>query len=259
MVAVARRHAHTPWCRHLLAGVLAAGIGCAPEERPVQQVHPVEVPSQQAEPAKVSPVEVVPFDVPNDVPAFLLKGATGTTMRMVFLHGRCTHAQGYVQAFQFAANKRGSVVAPQGDVVCDGAFRRWTPDPVLQDRRIEAAFRAAGDDGELSELVVIGYSQGEYLAEKLLERFPKRYTRAVLMGAPSVPSVQRLRGLRGAVMISGELDSRDLMKQGARLLQSVGVPAIYMEMPGARHAQIVDGERVMEDALSWLTANERPQ
>ena len=127
--------------------------------------------------------------------------------------------------------------------------------PELQDRRIEAAFRASGDEGELTDLLVIGYSQGEVLAEQLVERYPKRYTRAVLMGAPSVPSLPRLRTLRGAVMVSGELDAKDLMKEGARRLEKAGIPSTYFEMPHARRAQIVEGERVMEDVLGWLEKN----
>lgn len=203
------------------------------------------------------PVEVVPVDVPADIPAYYLRGKRGTTARMVFLHGRCTHAQGYVQSFAFAAAKRGSVVAPQGDIACDGALRRWKPDPELQNRRIEAAFRAVGVEGELKDLLVIGYSQGEILAEHLVERFPERYTRAVLIGAPAVPPVSRLRGLRGAVMMSGELDAKELMREGAKRLLAVGVPTTYVEMPRARHAQITEGERTMEDVFAWLETNAR--
>jgi pimeloyl-ACP methyl ester carboxylesterase len=176
---------------------------------------------------------------------------------MVFLHGRCAHAQGYVQAFQFAAATRGSVVAPQGDIACEGAYRRWNVDPVLQDRRIEAAFRAAGDAGPLEDMVVIGYSQGEVLAEQLAERFPSRYTRAVLMGAPAVPSVTRLRRLRACVMVSGERDARDLMKEGARRLQAAGVPSTYVEMPRALHNQMIEGERTMEEVFGWLDTQQR--
>lgn len=109
---------------------------------PLQPAPPVPPPPDP-------PVEVVPLDVPGDLPAFFLHGKAGTTQRMVFLHVRCGHAQGYVQAFQFAAAKRGSVLALQGDVPCGGAYRRWTVDAEVQDRRIAAAFRAAGEAGEL--------------------------------------------------------------------------------------------------------------
>ena len=55
------------------------------------------------------------------------------------------------------------------------------------------------------------------------------------------------------------LDAKEVMKQGTRLLQSAGIPATYIEMPGARHSQITEGERVMEQAFAWLATNERPR
>ena len=179
---------------------------------------------------------------------------------MVFLHVHCGHAQGYVQAFQFAAAKRGSVLALQGDLSCGGDYRRWTVDPELQDRRIASAFRAAGDTGELRDLTVIGYSEGEVLAERLASRFPERYTRAVLIGAPAAPSIERLRRLRGVVMLAGDGDpeARALMMPVAPRLAAAGVPTTFMEMPGTLHAEMGDGERVMDQAFSWLEANQRP-
>jgi pimeloyl-ACP methyl ester carboxylesterase len=203
------------------------------------------------------PVEVVSVAVANDLPVFFLRGREGTHGHFVFLHGRCSHAQGYVQAFQFAVAARGSLVAPQGDAACGGPFRSWTLDADKQHNRIAAAFRAAGDDAPLGEVTLIGYSQGEYLAEMLIERFPERYTRAVLMGAPHTPAVGRLHKLRSAVMVSGELDNKELMKEGARRLDAVGVPTTYVEMPGAPHGAIIDGERTMEAALAWLDTHDR--
>lgn len=202
-------------------------------------------------------VQVVAVRVPNDLPAFYLRGRPGTRGRLVFLHGRCAHAQGYVQAFQFAVAARGTLVAPQGDAPCSGPFRSWTVDAERQNGRIAAAFRAAGDQAPLADVTIIGYSQGEYLAELLVERFPDRYTRAVLMGAPHTPAVGRLHKLRAAVMVSGELDDRELMKEGARRLETAGVPTTYLEMPGAPHGAIVEGERIMDQALAWLESHER--
>jgi hypothetical protein len=82
----------------------------------------------------------------------------------------------------------------------------------------------------------------------------------VLIGAPSAPSVDRLRRLRGVVLLAGEGDAgaRALMKPAVPRLSAAGVPATYMEMPGAPHASMADGERVMEEVFSWLETNERP-
>jgi pimeloyl-ACP methyl ester carboxylesterase len=204
-------------------------------------------------------VEVATVDVPGDVPAFVLHGARGAFM--VFLHGRCTHGLGYVQAFQFAAAAKGTVIAPQGDQACGSTpFRRWSPDIDKLNARVEAALRAAGytDPSGWRDMVVIGYSEGASRAEALAQRFPERYSRAILIGAPAPPSAARLAGVRGAVMMAGERDAQETMKIGARALSAAGIPVTYIMIPGASHGQMGDGERVMREALDWLWANAKP-
>jgi pimeloyl-ACP methyl ester carboxylesterase len=204
-------------------------------------------------------LEVVPLEVPADVPVYFLRGAVGASHPIVFLHGWCSHAQGYVQAFQFAATKRGPAIGLQGDRPCPGtAYRSWSFDVAKQEARIEAAFHAAGvADAALREMVVIGYSQGESLAERLAEKYPDRYAYAVLIGAPAVPSVARLKRVRRAVMIAGALDANWVMKDGARALSAVHVPSLYIEMAHARHGQLLEGEKIMEEAFDWLFADSR--
>jgi hypothetical protein len=201
-----------------------------------------------------SPVEVKEEEVAGDLPAFFLHGQTPSRLGMVFLSGACTHPQGYIQAFQFAAHEKGSILGPQGDVCCGGAFRRWTLDPARQNDRIEAGYEAAGEGDRLKDMVLIGYSQGALLAELLADRYPGRYTRVILIGAPTEPSPSRLRHVRAAVMISGQYDATERMKAGARALEAAGIPTRYLEMPKARHGQMADAEHVMGEALEWVTA-----
>jgi alpha-beta hydrolase superfamily lysophospholipase len=207
------------------------------------------------------PVEAETVDVPRDLPAFVVRGRGGECPRMIFLSGMCSHALGYIQAFEHTAHDHGGVMAVQGDIDCGGgSFRKYTPDPDRADARVREARAAAcnGEAGENEELTLIGYSQGAYLAERMAERFPNRYTRLVLIGAPTTPSPARLRRSRGAVMISGELDATYRMKEGATLLRAAGIPATYMEMPGARHGQLLEGEDLIRRALEWLDTNARP-
>ncbi|MFT3772722.1 MAG: hypothetical protein QM820_45615 [Minicystis sp.] len=207
------------------------------------------------------PVEIQTVDVPDDEPAFVLMGPHGACPRMVFLHGMCGHGLGYLQSFQQAARDHGGVVVVQGDISCGGAFRKYTPDPAVQDARIERAFAAIeGRDGACtagSDLVIAGYSQGAYIAEKMAARFPERYSRLVLMGAPTTPSPAQLQKARGVVNISGELDATYRMKDGTKALLNAGVPSTYLEMPGARHGEMRDAERIMREAFDWLDANAR--
>src|SRR5262245_62134991 len=52
-------------------------------------------------------------------PIYVLRGHREGSTPIVVLHGMCSHAQGYAQAFQFSAAKKGIVVAPQGDKPCE--------------------------------------------------------------------------------------------------------------------------------------------
>jgi len=204
------------------------------------------------------PAEAIEMPVPGDLPAFVVRGRGGACPRMVFLHGMCGHGLGYVQSFQRAARDHGGVLALQGDVACGGAgiYRKYSFDIDRQDARIRQAMEACG--GEAEDLVLMGYSQGAYVAEWLAQRWPERYSRVVLIGSPKTPSLARLRQVRGAVMICGEHDATYRMKEGAAHLAAAKVPATYLEMPDAAHGQMTEAERVMRDAFEWLDANERP-
>ncbi len=220
---------------------------------------PPDPPSEAAAPAQ-APISVVPFAVPGDLPAYVLRGSRGGA-RMIFLHGMCGHGQGYVQAFQDAAAKKGTVIALSGDTACgdDPAWRTWTMDVDRIDARIRAAFDAAGQPAApgRESIVVIGMSQGALRAEALAQRFPDRYTHAIFMGSPRAPRPGAVSKLRGSVVMSGEHEGTWAMKRGAEALVRVGVPSTFIAIPGAQHAQLLEGERIMGEALDWLWANSR--
>jgi pimeloyl-ACP methyl ester carboxylesterase len=210
-------------------------------------------PEDRPEP-KVARVGVERLDVPGDQHAYVLRGARGD-QRMVFLHGMCGHGLGYVQSFQDAAAAKGTIIALQGDIPCGDSedFRKWSTDPITIDERIRAAFRAAGDDDpDAGEIALIGLSQGASRTELLVERFPERYTRAVFIGAPRQPSLARLRKLKSAVTMAGQHEGPWMMKHTADVLERGGVPAAFVMIPDAQHAQMVEGERVMGETLDFL-------
>jgi hypothetical protein len=100
-------------------------------------------------------------------------------------------------------------------------------------------------------------SQGATRAVALVKRFPKRYTRLVSMDAPSALKPGELRELRGAVMMAGERDRHDLMRESERALAASGVPAIFMLIPEAGHGAMgPTPEQTMGAALDWLRAVE---
>lgn len=221
---------------------------------------PVAACASSSPPARVAePVRVEEVSVPGDQPTFVVRGGTGDA-RMVFLHGLCGHGHFYVDSFKVSAAKKGTLLAVQADTPCgDGPYRRWTNSPQKLNDRVEAAFRATGDDGPLRDMVVIGYSSGAVLSEMLAHRWPERYTRVILIGSPQKPAVFRLRKARSTVMMAGEIDRHDLMKGGKRDLINAGIPSTFLVLPGATHGAMGPAsERVMGEALDWLWDHARP-
>lgn len=93
------------------------------------------------------PVRVEVLDEDATPPTYVVRGEGLGPGRLVFLHGMCGHALGYAQSFQFAAAKRGRLIAPQADVVCGaGPWAKWSRDVKALHERIERAFIELGDE-----------------------------------------------------------------------------------------------------------------
>lgn len=206
------------------------------------------------------PVRTEELEVPDDLSAFVVRGARSHAMKMVFVPGMCVHPGGYVMAFQHTAAAHGDLLAVQGDVSCggDGSARSWSSDLSAMDRRITAAFEAAGL-GPTRDVVVIGYSQGAERAEQLVARWPEKYSRAILMASPITPSTKRLARAKGVVTMAGTFDiSRPRMKAAVGQLERAKVPALYVELPNARHGGMGDApETSMASALEFLRTSSR--
>lgn len=206
-------------------------------------------------PPDPGPVRTVDVDIPGDLPAVVVRGAREHRHMMLFVPGMCVHPGGYVMSFQHAAAARGDLVAVQGDVSCggDGVARRWSNDLDAMDRRVDAAFVAAGL-GPPRDLIVIGYSQGAERAEKLVARWPAKYARAVLVASPITPARERLRGARAVATMAGTFDiSRERMRSAAASLDRAGVPAAFFTLPNAHHGQMGDTpEASMREALDFV-------
>lgn len=187
----------------------------------------------------------------TDPVTFVARGHAGDK-RLVFLHGMCGHAKGYAQSFQYSATLWGRLIAPQGDIVCGkGPWAKWSADVAPLDERIDQAFsRTHAGNGPIA---VIGYSQGATRTEQLARRWPEKYAWLVSIGAPRSPSPRGLGHLKRAVMMAGERDRQDQMKQAVRAFERAGIPCTFIELPQARHGSMGKyPEKTMSRALLWL-------
>jgi pimeloyl-ACP methyl ester carboxylesterase len=242
-----------------LVGLVVALIvppRCAPESAGRRPSDPSMPPGagRGADGAERGPIRIELLDASASNPTYVMRGGPHGPGRIVFLHGVCGHGQGYAQSFQWSAAKIGTLIAPQGDIPCgDGPFAKWSPNVDALDARVVATYRALGEVGLIDDIAVVGYSQGASRAEALARRFPERYTRLVLIGAPEIPNPRGLSGVRAAVMMAGDYDNQPVMKDGATKFRNAGIRAIFLPIPDARHGEMgPEPERTMGRALEWL-------
>lgn len=216
------------------------------------------LPAPSASKRSAGPIRIETLEPDRSAPVFVMRGAPRGPGHLVFLHGMCGHGLGYAQSFQFSAAKLGTLIAPQGDVSCGGVWSKWSNDVVALDARIEATFRALGDDGPLDDVWIMGMSQGATRAAALARKFPERYTHLISMDAPTAIRPGDLKALRAAVLMAGERDRHDLMQASQRALAASGVPALYLVIPEAGHGAMGPvPEQTMGTALSFLRDNAR--
>lgn len=192
-------------------------------------------------------------------PMFVVRGDNLGPGKLVFLHGMCGHGLGYAQSFQNASARKGTLIAPQADIVCgDGPGAKWSQDVAALDARILAAFETLGAKKPIEDICVIGMSQGATRAAALARTFPQRYSRLVSMGAPTAVDTTGLGHLRAAVLMVGSRERKDLMLASERALHGKGVPAKALVIPDADHAGMgPTPEQTMSEALDWLWNNSR--
>ena len=205
-----------------------------------------------------APPPIVTEEVPvaGDKPVYAVRGSTTHARKGVFLAGKCAHPAAYLNTFPYAAAAYGDFVGVQGDTTCGGAMTWWSANPPAIVRRIEKAFDVAGV-GELRDATLVGYSQGAERAEWIAAYAPDRFTRFVLISSPISPSAAHLKGAHAVVLMAGAKESQGLMRDAVPRLRAAGIPATFMELPGARHGDMGPmAHDVMKSALDWLEEND---
>ena len=213
------------------------------------------VESRERDPSTRAAIDTV--DVPDDRPMLVVVGAD-TGRPIVHLHGMCSEARSDLEAWGPSVSRFGTILALQGNTPCSGGGDNatWTTDVADIDRRISAAIdavRARGVKLDDREVILIGESMGASRAEALAARFPDKYTRLVLIGAPQTPSPKNLDHAAAVALLAGEREGQQKMLDGTTALSAHGLPARFWELPGAVHgAYGHDGDRVMGEAVGFV-------
>jgi hypothetical protein len=81
------------------------------------------------------------------------------------------------------------------------------------------------------------------------------YSRLISIGAPGVANPSGLTHLRAALMMAGDRDRLDLMREGAKRLARAQIRAEFRVIPEATHGSMgLHPEQTMQEALDWVYA-----
>jgi pimeloyl-ACP methyl ester carboxylesterase len=235
---------------------LAVPVPSAPVRAELQSPLSASAVSPPLPPATVERIEV-----PGDLPAFVVRSASGAPPRAFFLAGICSNAYAYLLGFPEAARSAGGVVSIDGDLPCPGApgFRSLSGDPEKQHKRIESALAAAGTHTiPAGGLTVVGSSLGASILQALAAKYPERYPRVAIIASPKDPIANKFASTRAVVTMSCSRDVPFRMKAAAKQIQAIGVPATYVEMPGCTHGNLADAEVKFAQVFRWLEQHGSP-
>ena len=214
--------------------------------------------------------EIVSLSIEGDRAVEVVLGPEDNPNVIVYMHGVCGDPLAF-RAWAGAAAQVATLVSLRGDDPC--AKRRgrtkWSWDAPRIDRRIQRAVRAVDElrrerspkavPSSADDVVLVGYSQGAYRAELLASRYPSRYRRVALIAHPKEPQASWLGKAERVLLVAGERDIRQPMRDARDQLKRLGREVIYRELPEARHGEY--GPRaaeIMGPSLSWLLSGAQP-
>lgn len=246
--------------------LLVALVHCQPHAEPARAEPAREAPTRPVATATATAAPAAPAPSVADLDprgifveryaeedAYVVRGSRATAQAILF-GGQCAQPQGYVDAIKIAAARRMQLIALQGDKPCNGAFRGWTFDLPALSRRIDRTFLALGL-GEPHDVMLIGYSQGALVAERLAALEPAKFTRFILMASPRALPAAHFAQATAVVTMAGTLDRQDVMQKNADTLVRAGVRARYFPLPGAAHGYMgTDPEGTFESVFAWFEA-----
>ncbi|MCA9592160.1 MAG: hypothetical protein KC776_02590 [Myxococcales bacterium] len=251
------------------AGEPAARVASAeakPRPAPVPAPEPTHVPSAAP---PVAPPPELPSDVKVGVPLSLdvegsrplrvVHAPARQTRALIYLHGVCGDVTA-VDSWIGAATRHGTLIELLGDTRCKGSTRyRWTSSTAVLMQRIDAALSrvrdARGGLLDVTQVVLIGYSQGAIRAEALAKHYPERFPWVLLGGVPVTPNADSFTSTRSVALLGGQREGLGHLVAGREALEKAGRRVKSFVLPSAGHGEFgPDADRVLGEAFDWLLA-----
>lgn len=188
--------------------------------------------------------------------AFPPRSKEQKAITVVYLHGIHGLPQNGCPWLREGASEVGWLVCPAANSpLPNGTFSWGGPlaDQAAVVARAERAAQSAGADAN-SANVLVGFSQGSYLAVDLVSHRVGRYRGLVLVAAEVEPSAAVLRdaGVTRIVLAAGQLDGSYVpLRRTAERLRREGVDVRFVDLGAIGHTYQTTETAALASAIAW--------
>jgi len=182
--------------------------------------------------------------------------AASKPLTVVYLHGIHGRAENGCPWLREGSSELGWLVCPEANEHLANDTFSWAgtvADQRAVVARAERAAQAQGADPELAS-VLVGFSQGAYVALDLVHGQLGRYRGLVLIGADVAPSRAMLdaSGVGRVVLAAGDLDGASgPMRRAAEHLRHEGADARFVSLGHIGHSYETTDKEALRDAIVW--------
>ncbi len=190
-----------------------------------------------------------------------IDGAPGRRPVALYLHGLCGDPGNGCGYFRAGVIERAWLVCPSAPVACPGHGATWATSGGSQRATLTRALadlaRREPSGVDLGAPgVLIGFSQGAYVARDLLRAWRGRFTGVAFIGAYVAPTRAELEaaGVRRVVLAAGRRDgTHAALVTAAQRLEREGFPVRFLDLGPVGHTYApAPGTPGWRDALAWL-------
>ena len=245
----------------LVVGVLAFTVRAAARPLPVHAHVALDARSRTTKDetprAKVATKPIALHEDGKTILAFPPRApAASKAMTVVYLHGVHGRAENGCPWLREGSSELGWLVCPEANQHLANDTFSWAGTTTEQYEvvaRAERAAHAQGADPE-SASVLVGFSQGAYVAMDLARGHLGHYRGLVLIGAEVAPSRAMLdsAGIARIVLAAGDLDAASgPMRRAAEHLRREGMDARFVSLGRIGHSYETTEKDALRDAIVW--------
>lgn len=176
----------------------------------------------------------------------------------IYLHGIAGGPERGCAELAHAVPTYGWLVCPHANVR-DGQKYSWGGSLAEQWAVVTHAVREVANEPEVdasAPVVLLGFSQGAYVAADLVTAYPNKIRAALFVGANVRPQKDALvrSGVKKVAFTAGLYDGTyGYLAESARLLAAEGYPAQFRSLGKVGHTYVGDAEaRAIDSLVSWM-------